>query len=116
MKMRDPIAVCAFCSKPGGQTPMEWVCPKCMKAKKESSIYWSGETPLTDCCNARARMTRWECQFCNKLNDYKDIDAKPVKIEKKPFSGANYKGREDSLSKVMQGTEFLKKFKKPAKL
>lgn len=116
MKMRESLAVCAFCSKPGGSTPAEWVCPKCMKPKKESAIYWNNEIALTDCCNARARMSKWECQFCGKLNDYKDADTKPAKIEKKPFSGANYKGREDSLSKVMQGTEFLKKLRKSGKI
>jgi len=114
MKMRESLAVCSFCSKPGGSTPAEWLCPKCLKPKKEGAIYWNNEIALTDCCNARARMTKWVCQFCDKLNDYKDTDI-PAKLDKKPFSGANYK-REDSLSKVMQGTEFLKKFKKTGRV
>ncbi|MBI4176763.1 MAG: hypothetical protein HY516_00185 [Candidatus Aenigmarchaeota archaeon] len=114
MKMRESLAVCAFCAKPGGQNPIEWTCPKCLKPKKENSIYWNGDIALTDCCNVRARMTKWECQFCGKTNNYKDEDTKPVKLDKKPFSGANYK-REDSLSKVMQGTEFLKRLKKNGK-
>lgn len=114
MKMRETLAVCAFCAKPGGSAAAEWVCPKCLKPKKEGAIYWNGETPLTDCCNARARMTKWECQFCGKLNGYKDADTTAARMEKKPFSGANYK-REDSLSKVMQGTEFLKRLKKVGK-
>ncbi len=117
MRIREPPAICAFCSKPGSQHAIEWLCPKCAKPKKESAIYYNGDTALTDCCNTRARMTKWECQFCGKINDAKDSGEAPGKIEKKqPFSGANYTGREDSLSSVMRGSDFLKKLRKTGKV
>lgn len=116
MRIRESPAICSFCSKPGSQHAIEWMCPKCAKPKKESAIYYNNETPFTDCCNARARMTKWECQFCGRSNDAKDAGDAPVKLEKKPFSGASYTGREDSLSRVMQGSEFLKKLRKNNKV
>ncbi len=115
MKIKEPSAICMFCSKPGGQNPAEWTCPKCLKAKKEGETYYNNDIALTDCCNARARITKWECQFCGKLNPAKDLEISSDRIIKKPFSGANYTGREDSLSKVMHGTAFLKRLKKEPK-
>ncbi len=115
MKIKESAATCQFCAKSGDRTPAEWSCPKCMKVKKESEIYYNSDLALTDCCNARARMAKWECQFCGKLNPATGLEVSSDRIIKKPFSGANYTGREDSLSKVMLGTAFLKKLKKEPK-
>ena len=115
MKTKDSSAVCIFCLKPGGQNTVEWTCPRCKKDKKENDIYYNHDIPISDCCNIRARASKWECSFCGKLNSAAD-DSDDEKITKKPFSGANYTGHEDSLERVRRGSEFLKKLKKPSKI